>query len=162
MQPFTKGRESHVSGFLNRSQRPRRAAVFVESIIVISMLTLLFGGILFFHSLYGKKIAGYTAARGAAWELALKGCNPDLPFDELWRAVVKHESGNAPPLEGAFMVGHEAGKQTASTQAPTLLGGKRYQLNSSVQFACDERPASPRGDMLDLMIYAAKNLFPTF
>lgn len=147
------------------SRRHQRGTVFVESVIVIAMLTLMFGGVLFFHHLYATKIGAQATARDRAWQLALEGCNPELPLEPLVRAVTSNSAGgegtgSSAPVETFFTVGHEVGSQSGSSRAPALLGGHLYRLDASVQLACNETMASPRGDMLDLVFYGVSNLLP--
>lgn len=147
------------------SRRRQRGAVFVESVIVIAVLTLMFAGVVFFQHLYVAKIGAQAAARDRAWQLALDGCNPELPIVPLLHAVALDQDGaeatnTSAPVETFFTIGHEVGAQSGSSRAPALLGGHNYRLDSSIQLACNETMASPRGDVLDLIFYGVRNLLP--
>ncbi|HMJ13225.1 MAG TPA: hypothetical protein VK524_17510, partial [Polyangiaceae bacterium] len=57
------------------SKRRRRGAVFAESIIVVSMLTLMLVSGIFFYRLYWAKHQSIRESRAVAWISALNGCN---------------------------------------------------------------------------------------
>lgn len=61
-----------------RARRAARAGVaLLESVIVLSVLILLFGGVVYFHSVYAAKSRALTAARVQAWSATAAGDHCD-------------------------------------------------------------------------------------
>jgi hypothetical protein len=60
-----------------RRSRSRRGAAFVEALIVISMLTLGFLGLVFFREMYVKQLRVTRLARASMMTYAMTGCGND-------------------------------------------------------------------------------------
>ena len=98
-----------------RQRRSRRGAAFVESILVISALTLGLLSVVFFRDLYEKKLRAMRLARASALAHAMIGCTNDAPRDwigrdlERFRATTAEQerqpararNASAPPSAGA-------------------------------------------------------------
>lgn len=68
----------HVSLGMRSTRRGARGAVFVESLVVISVFVLFLLGILFFRELYVKKLTAQRLARAAALAHSMAACKPDV------------------------------------------------------------------------------------
>jgi hypothetical protein len=80
-----------------RARARRRGAVFVESLIVISALTLGLSGLVYFRDLYLRQLSALRLARGAALAHALAGCKEDAPASWLGRDLADYRVSGAPP-----------------------------------------------------------------
>ncbi len=73
-----------------RIRRGQRGAVFVEAIVVISVFTLCFLGVLYFRQLYVAKLAVQRLARTSAMAHAMSACKADP------RAGLEQDLAHAP------------------------------------------------------------------
>jgi len=60
-----------------RNRRAQRGAIFVEAIVVISVFTLCFLGVLYFRELYVRKMQVERLARSSAMAHAMSACTAD-------------------------------------------------------------------------------------
>lgn len=143
------------------------------------LITMILGG-LFFHRLYAAKLRAIREARFLVWQSAnSRGCggtNIDLQ-DIVTQAVagIGRSSGGSGATEPArFRAGVAGGSRVAPSffgaiaqrsqtnssraAAPGSLGGGSYELRASNTVACNETPGAPRGDMLSIFGFAARNV----
>ena len=144
----------------------QRGAVFVEAIIVCSLLILFLVSGLFLHRAYAQKIANGQSARAIAWSQALDGCGAELDAGHLFRSLVR--LGTPEGLAEVSLpdqigpIGHTTGNVQADVRAPDQLGGQSYHFSASTQLACNERIQGERGDLFDIAIYAAQSFLIGF
>ena len=168
-------------GARSRSGRARqRGAILIESLIVCSLLiTVMICG-LFFHRLYAAKLRAVRDARLRVWQAAdSAGCG-GRPID--LRAIAEEAVAGlgspfgAPPssVGAGLRVGRRGGAtsapgflgaiahrnqtSTASASSHPRIGGGTYRLSVSNQLACNEQVAAPRGDVLSVFGFAARNV----
>jgi len=143
-----------------------RGAVFVEAIIVCSVLIVFLMGGLFLHRVYAVKLGSLRDARAHAWQQALEGCSGNLDIGAMFKGLVAlgpPATLTPPPMSQQIgAVDHKTGTADATVTGPAALGGKRYDLGGSVQLACNEQIQGERGDLLDIALYAAQNFLPSF
>lgn len=164
-----------------RRRRSReRGAILVESMIVSTLLITSLICALFFHRLYAAKLRAIREARFLAWQSAdspaCGGASIDLP-GILREAVVGLGRPTGTPGEfepptvragvagsgrvaPSFFGGIAQRSQTSSSSATAheALGGATYSMRAVDTVACNETPASPRGDMLSIFGFAARNV----
>jgi hypothetical protein len=130
-----------------------RGAIFVESIVIITFLSIFMAGALFFHRLYLTKHYVMQQARLSTWSEALSGCEAtDIeapwPKDSLDKTKGEGDA-DAPPQapemnQTVSFVGapkHISPETAAkSVKASSLLGGRAFSLSSRVKVACNEEP----------------------
>ena len=168
-------------GARSRSRRSsQRGAILIESLIVCSLLiTVMICG-LFLHRLYAAKLRAVREARLRVWQAAdSAGCG-GTPID--LRAIAEEAvTGLGTPFgagSGSVGAGLRLGRVGGSTSAPAFLGaiahrnqtstasasshprigGGTYRLSVSNQLACNEQVAAPRGDVLSVFGFAARNV----
>ena len=61
-----------------RKQRRRGGVALVESLIAITMITLMFGGIVWFQRLFAAKTHALRVARLQAWTATIPGCEGEV------------------------------------------------------------------------------------
>jgi hypothetical protein len=152
----------------------------VESLIVSMLLMTSLICALFFHRLYAAKLRAIREARFLVWQAANSpGCGG--ASIDLKGILAEAVAGLGRPLTSAGEFerpGVAAGRAGSSRVAPSFfgaiaqrsqtssysataheaLGGARYSLRAVDTVACNETPASPRGDMLSIFGFAAKNV----
>jgi hypothetical protein len=147
-------------------RRQERGAVFVEAIIVCTMLILFLTAGLFLHRLYSAKLGAMREARAATWSTALGGCRHgfELDFANAMRFFVAIGKPGAAafvnPPDHIGSVAHDRASGDGAVRAPEALGGKTYNLASSMQLACNEHIQSERGDLLNIVEYAVESIVP--
>jgi hypothetical protein len=149
----------------------QRGAILIESLIVCSMLTLMLICGLFFHRLYAAKLRTIREARVQVWQAVNSpgcgGATIDLQAI-LGQAIANSSAADVitPGTAGgsterpAFMgaIAHRSQASSSSVSAHADMGGGSYELKVANQVACNEVPASARGDVLSIFGFAAKNL----
>jgi hypothetical protein len=162
--------------------RRARGAVFVESIIVISMLMLMLAAGLFLHRLYSMKLKAVREARLAAWTPALRGCPTGLGFPGIAGAVWSSIDSLATcdSVNGANCV--IQGLTTSGTTDPpdwmgtsgasmpdavsyevrsdSRVGGSRFTVSSQNRVACNETPQHESGDIWSMVDYVHDSFWP--
>jgi hypothetical protein len=155
-----------------RRRSLERGAVLIESLIVSTLLITSLICALFFHRVYVAKLRAIREARFLVWQAANSpgcgGANIDLKG-----ILAEALSGSAsalerPPVPAAgasrvapsFFGAIAQRSQTSSNSvtAPEALGARAYSMRAVDTVACNETPASPRGDMLSIFGFAAKNV----
>lgn len=61
----------------SRRQRRRGGVALVEALIAITMITLMFGGIVWFQRMFAAKTHALRVARLQAWTATIPGCEGD-------------------------------------------------------------------------------------
>src|SRR5688572_19445971 len=80
------------SGRTRPARRSERGAVFVEAILVISVLTLGLTGIVFFRELYEKRLGVMRLARASAVAHSMVGCVANQHRDWVGRDLGRYET----------------------------------------------------------------------
>jgi hypothetical protein len=106
----------------SRLRRRRRGAVFVESLIVISALTLGLSALVYFRDLYLRQLSALRLARGAALAHALAGCKGNAPARWLGRDLADYRAG------GGAAARESARSNTGSTPLAGGDGGRAARL----------------------------------
>ena len=157
---------------LRLSRRRRsRGAVFVEGIIVASMLMLMMAGALFFHRLYSAKLRTMRESRAAAWGQALPGCNSAVELVALWQAVGLADAATGGALDGLnedsngapqwMSVGRKEDVKTATATEHAVLGGKSFNLKTVNSVVCNEVGDDHRGDIIGVLQYMWDTIIPS-
>jgi hypothetical protein len=149
-----------------QERRRARGAVFIEALIVSCMLILMMASGVFFHRLYFKRLETVGDARAAVWTQALVGCNQGANLD----AISQSNGVNAPDITidtesvPSFFgsVQHTRGSASGTVNAPAQLGSTSYTLAMTTTVACNEIPASKRGDVKSIISYFSSTLIPSF
>ncbi|MGC4093351.1 MAG: hypothetical protein QM756_36755 [Polyangiaceae bacterium] len=158
-----------------------RGAVLVESLIVTSFLIVALIAGLFFHRLYAAKLRAIREARVEVWLAANSaGCGGGtIDLGEIVRTALSDllhgdvapsswvDEATTPGMAGgtseppAFFgaVGHRSQSSSFSVASHPALGGGARTLRATDRLACNELPASSRGDMLSVFGFAARNMF---
>jgi hypothetical protein len=103
----------------------QRGAVFVEALIVIPILTLIFAGMLYIRTLYLAKMHAMEAVRGASWQYTqMQNCGhagngPSAGYDPL----------SAPPFTGSS--GGQSGTDGSSPISDTGANTDNGDLSSA-------------------------------
>ncbi len=102
---------------ITRAHRPRalsrkRGAAFVESLIVIGMITLFLGSMSYFFYLYYGKWSAAQEARFSAWSSALDGCMSKGEYDKMFADAKADPGGTEDEI---------AGLSTDSDQPPSWM-----------------------------------------
>jgi hypothetical protein len=162
-----------------RRRALQRGAILVESLIVSTLLiTSIIGG-LFFHRVYAAKLRAIREARFLVWQAANSpgcgGANIDLQgilaeaVAGLGRPLGSPDEF-APPTVGAGVAGggrapsffgaitRRSQASSSSATGNEALGAGTYSMRAVDTVACNETPASPRGDMLSIFGFAARNV----
>ncbi len=148
-----------------RARRKGRGAIFVESIIVIAMLTLMMASALFFHGLYARKLKTMRESRAAAWEKSLPGCNSAVELVAVWQAVglvdsisgLNEDSDTAPEW---MSVGRQEDTKSVTVTADKLVGGT-YNLKTTNSIVCNEKGDDHRGDIIAVLTQMWDTLIPS-
>ena len=170
-----------IAGF-RASRRRARGAVFVESIVVISMIMLLFAGGLFLHRLYSMKLKAMREARLTAWTGALQGCPTGLGLpgvaSAVWSSIESLStcdspfgascvvgglttSGTTNPPDWMGTSGASApGPVTYTVTSDARLGGRTFRPSAQHRVACNETPQHTSGDLRSLVDYAHDSFWP--
>jgi hypothetical protein len=161
-------------------RRRTRGAAFVESIIVISMISLMLAGGLFFHRLYMHKFRVMSESRTAAWQGALNGCPTGLGImavgQAIWNSV--NNLADCNPLDPGCMVDGLSSSSTAPTpwvgetganvppevtytvRNDSMLGGAEFTVKGHYRVVCNETPQSETGDLASLVDYIRDSIWP--
>jgi hypothetical protein len=62
----------------SRKARRRGGVALVESLIAITMITIMFGGVVWFQRMFAAKTHALRAARLQAWTATIPGCEGDM------------------------------------------------------------------------------------
>ena len=158
----------------------QRGAILVESMIVSTLLITSVIGALFFHRVYAAKLRAIREARFLVWQAANSpgcgGTNIDLqgilaeavaglgrPFGSPGEfagptvgAGIAGSGRVAPSFFGA--IARRSQTSSSSATGNQALGAGTSSMRAVDTVACNESPASPRGDMLSIFGFAAKNV----
>ena len=165
------------SSFVKRRRRSReRGAILVESLIVSTLLITSLICALFFHRLYAGKLRAIREARFLVWQAANSPSCGGASID-LKGILAEALAGSASAIEpspvgtaGASRVApsffgaiaQRSQTSSSSVAAPGALGAGQYSMRAVDTVACNETPASPRGDMLSVFGFAANNVLGGF
>jgi hypothetical protein len=160
-----------------RSGRPRkkmaaarqRGAIFVEALIVCSMLMTMLAGAIFFHRMYSAKIRAGREARLAAWQAAEEGCPSKFGIGQIFNLATANITATNSCSDDSCTVG---GLNAQSDQAPSWLesgaktgevsyavtaheraGGQTHSMRAYNRVICNERRQNPRGDLASIGDY---------
>jgi hypothetical protein len=167
---------------MKRRPFSQRGAVFVESIIVIGMITLMLAAGLFLHRLYMNKFRAMSESRAAAWTGALRGCPTGLGLvgigTAIWNSVEGLASCNA--SDGADCVVDGLTSST-TTDPPDWFGNaganvpprvtytvgadrplpfREKSVSAEHRVVCNETPQDEGGDLWSLIEYVRDSIWP--
>jgi hypothetical protein len=145
-------------------RRRQRGAIFVEAVIVVTMLTIVFASAVFFHSLYANQIRATRDARLTAWQQAEEGCPTTLGVAQLFNLIsvdnCQDESCSVGGLNTASETGPDwlesgakVGEVTRSVTADERIDARTYSLQAYNRVICNERHQNERGDLLSIGEY---------
>lgn len=165
------------AGFV--TQRPRtmaaarrqRGAVFVEAIIVCSMLITMFASAVFFHSMYAAKIQALRDARLAAWEPAEAGCASEMGLGQLFSLVADGSCADencsvgglnvqSDDKPGWLEIGAETGEASHTVTAHVRAGGQTHSMQAYNRVICNESRQNDRGDLMSIGEYIFDAVIP--
>jgi hypothetical protein len=147
-----------------RSVRRQRGAIFVEAIVVCSMLIIMFASAVFFHSLYANKMRATRDARLAAWQPAEEGCPSTFGVAQLFNLIsidscndencavggLDTQSDAAPDW---LEIGAKTGEVTRTVTADEVIDGRSYSARAYNRVICNERQQNERGDLASVGEY---------
>ncbi len=151
----------------------RRGAIFVESLIVVGLTTLLLAAGIFFHYLYIHKLYTMREARRKAWAAASPGCNGGVTgggYDavhNMLRFLAGEDGDGRIDQMGAHSplgsVADKAGNHSSEAPAPAILhGGGNVTITSSTRVACNENVANdePTADAVGIFRWGWREFVP--
>jgi hypothetical protein len=155
---------SHAALSHLRSARRQRGAIFVEAVIVTTMLTILFAGGVFFHRLYSAKIRAVREARLVAWQQAEEGCPSKFGIGQIFNLISIDRCEDDTCQVGGLDtqtddgpdwldVGAKTGEAAHTATADRHIGGRSYSARAANRVICNERRQGDRSDLLNLGDY---------
>ena len=120
----------------SNARRAREGAVMVEAVISVSVLTLMFAGLVFLHRLALADIKNTQEARFQAWNKAMNGCQHQ-DFD-LASMVSEVAHGNL-PLPDSFVPTGSA-EASASTRVEGILSFAGATVTRVARIPCRSLP----------------------
>lgn len=144
--------------------RRQRGAVFVEAVIVVTMLTILFASAVFFHALYANQIRATRDARLAAWQPAEEGCPSNFGVGQLFNLIAIDSCSDETCSVGGLdtqsddgpawlEMGAKTGEMTRTVTADEAIDGRTYSTRAYNRVICNERQQNERGDVLSIGAY---------
>jgi hypothetical protein len=148
---------------LARTQH-QRGAIFVEAVIVVTMLTILFASAVFFHALYANQIRATRDARLAAWQPAEEGCPSNFGIGQLFNLIAIDDCSDETCSVGGLdtqsddgpawlEMGAKTGEMTRTVTADEPIDGRTYSTRAYNRVICNERQQNERGDVLSIGAY---------
>jgi hypothetical protein len=169
---------SHTPGALarraprcRRSKRHETGAVFVEAIVVCTMLMLTLASAIFYHRMYSAKIRTLWETRVAAWKPAEDGCASKLGIGQIFNLVsvdscsdetcnvggLSADSNDSPDW---LAMGARTEQVSYSVAAHSLTGGGTYSMRTSNRVICNEQRQNEHGDLLSIGAYIFDAVLP--
>jgi hypothetical protein len=147
-----------------RFGRRQRGAIFVEAIIVSSMLIVMFASAVFFHALYASKMRATREARLAAWQQAEEGCPSTFGVAQLFNLISIDNCADESCSVGGLStqsdtgpdwleIGAKTGEMTRTVTADQAIDGRSYTVRAYNRVICNERPQNERGDLASIGEY---------
>jgi hypothetical protein len=149
--------------------RRRRGAIFVEAIIVCSMLMTMLAGAIFFHRMYSAKIRAIREARLAAWQASEAGCPSKFGIGQIFNLSTANMTAINSCTDDSCTVG---GLNTSSEAGPDWLesgaktgdvvhtvtaheraGGQVHSMRAHNRVICNESRQNARGDLASIGEY---------
>jgi hypothetical protein len=163
-------KRSERNGTVRRAAQ--RGAVMIEGVIVVTVITMAFGGGVFFHSLYTAKIGANRDARYNAWHLALDGCKKDFSnlFDDWgsknpFQALIStlESAVEAAAVPGVFELEQTSGSATSKTvKAPSVVhppkGHESFTFSTTHTLICNDKLQNTKEGVLEKFADAFKNV----
>jgi hypothetical protein len=151
--------------------RRQRGAIFVESIIVFSMLMTMLAGGIFFHRMYAAKIRAGREARLAAWQTAEAGCASMMGAGQLFSLIgdgscsgencsVGGLNTRSDEKPGWLEIGAEASTMTQTVTAHARAGGQTHSMRAYNRVICNESRQNQRGDLASIGEYIFDAVVP--
>lgn len=166
MAPSSMSPASRSRAGLARRQPPRRqrGAVFVEALIVSSMLIVLFASGVFFHALYANKLRATRDARLAVWQQAEQGCPSSFGLGQLFNLVAIDSCNDESCSVGGLStqsdtgpdwldLGAKTSELSRTVTADESIGGRSFTARAYNRVICNERPQNERGDLASIGEY---------
>lgn len=151
--------------------RRQRGAIFVEAIIVCSMLMTMLAGAIFFHSMYSAKILALREARLAAWQVAEEGCASSMGVGQLFSLVADGDCADDNCSLGGLDLqsddkpswldtGAETSEITHTVSAHARAGGRTHSMKAYNRVICNEQRQNARGDLASIGEYIFDAVIP--
>jgi hypothetical protein len=155
---------SHHRAIGKRAARRQRGAIFVEAIIVSSMLMTMLAGAIFFHRLYSAKILASREARLAAWQEAEAGCASRLGVGQIFNLININNCADETCSVGGLdtqtdegpnwlEMGAKTSEISHTATAHARAGGNQYSMRSKIRVICNESRQNDRGDLASIGKY---------
>lgn len=144
------------SSACRRLLRSSEGAIYIESVVMLPFLMLLFGLVLYVHRDFSARHDASSRARQCAWAYAARGCSGPLP--EGCRETGRRSSGelddgsstsvlatlSAIPLVGGFVDAFFGRIQTVASHRevarPRVIGGGTLRVGATYTTICNEAP----------------------
>ncbi len=154
--------------------RDERGSATTETVIMIPVFILIFGGLLYLGHGYQQAIDTAQLDRQAAWDHAMDGCAGGVPAGTTLSDATDPPGGSAlasidsllssitdafPPLHGVWpglFPRENRTERKSQFDRPTVLGGARVEVHHSIVLMCNEQR---RRDAIDDMTWAAWGIF---
>lgn len=163
-----------VAGRATRGRRPghhEAGAVFVEAIVVCTMLMLALASAIFFDRMYTAKIRTLWESRLAAWKPAEDGCASKLGIGQLFNLVsvdscsdetcnvggLSADSNDSPDW---LQMGARTEQVSSSVAAHSLPGSGTYNMRTSNRVICNEQRQNEHGDLISIGEYIFDAVLP--
>ncbi len=158
------------TGRVERARR-RAGAVFVEAIIVCTMLMLALASAIFFDRMYSAKIRTLWESRVAAWKPAEDGCASKLGIGQLFNLVAVDSCSDDTCNVGGLSVdsnespawlqmGARTEQVSYSVSAQSLAAGGTYNMRTSNRVICNEQRQNEHGDLISIGEYIFDAVLP--
>ena len=147
-----------------RAVRRQRGAIFVEAIVVSTMLIILFASAMFFHALYANAMRATREVRLTAWQEAEAGCPSTFGVAQLFNLVSVESCHDESCSVGGLStqsdtepdwieIGAKTGEMTRTVTADETIGGRSHSARAYNRVICNERQQNERGDLASIGEY---------
>lgn len=147
-----------------RARRRQRGAIFVEAIIVVTMLIILFASAVFFHALYANEMRATREVRLSAWQEAEAGCPSTFGVAQLFNLISVDSCYDESCSVGGLNtqsdtepnwleIGAKTGEMTRTVTADETIGGRSFTARAYNRVICNERQQNERGDLASIGEY---------
>jgi Flp pilus assembly protein TadG len=115
-------RHTRSIGHLRAARKKQRGVVLTEALIAISMIIVMFAGVVYFHNAYDAKAKVLRDARMQAWKATDQACDGDGKGQAMLTAAVPYPYATAAASELSISAKHEM-KCNEKHDARTTVSG---------------------------------------
>jgi len=130
---------------LRKVRAKQRGVVYVEALLVIAVLVVIFATSVYLSACYKSKLESFDYATSVAFRDAEKGCGPPLGGSYSIGSLLAKGGTSMTNPDPAYLGGAVQGP-TATSSIPigsdVLFPGKTVSLTVNAQFLCNEVPIS--------------------